>query len=157
MSTVCSCPCGKTKVSFSGEPLLQVLCHCKICQAVYGAPYADFVMLRAQQVHRPVDPGIAFARHRLPPAVNRGLCPDCGKPVVGFMPLLPLLGLSFVPTTNLPPDAKRPPPALHAFYDRRVEDVNDSLPKRSGYWASQWAVSRRFMSALLFRRAAQGR
>jgi hypothetical protein len=149
VKTVCSCPCGETRTSFMGEPLLRVLCHCKICQEVYGAPFADFVMLRSQQITKPVEPGIRFAKHRAPPAVNRGVCPSCHKPVVAFMPLAPCLGLAFVPTANLPSEAMALEPALHSFYDRRIEDVHDSLPKVCGYWASQWAVTRRFLSALL--------
>lgn len=151
MHTVCSCPCGETKISFSGEPLVRVLCHCKICQAVYDAPYADFVIMRSQQIAKPVDPAIQFRKHRSPPAVNRGVCPSCNKPVVAFMPLAPFFGMSFVPTANLPAGAKQLEPALRTFYDRRLEDANDSLPKVSGYWSSQWAVTRRFLAALMSR------
>lgn len=149
MQTVSSCPCGATQTSFSGKPLLRVLCHCRICQQVYGAPFADFVLMRTQQISKPLSSSIHFAKHRSPPAVNRGVCPSCHKPVVAFMPLAPFFGLAFVPTANLPAEAVVMEPALHSFYDRRVEDVNDSLPKVSGYWASQWAVTRRFLSALL--------
>lgn len=29
--------------------------------------------------------------------------------------------------------------AAYTFYDKRVADVDDALPKYEGYWASQWA------------------
>lgn len=149
METICGCTCGETKISFSGEPLLRVLCHCRICQEVYGAPFSDFVMLRSQQIIKPIDSSIAFAKHRTPPALSRGVCPSCLKPVVAFMPLAPFFGLAFIPTANLPSEAVTLEPAIHSFYDRRVKDIEDSLPKVSGYWASQWAVTRRFLSALM--------
>lgn len=148
MQTASSCPCGETQTSFAGEPLLRVLCHCKICQQVYGAPFSDFVLMRSQQITKPISSNIRFTKHLSPPALNRGVCLSCHKPVLAFMPLAPFFGLAFVPTANLPAEAMVLEPALHAFYDRRVQDVNDSLPKVPGYWASQWAVTRRFLSVL---------
>ena len=148
MRTVCSCPCGETKISFSGDPLLRVHCHCRICQAVYDAPFADFVIMRSQQITKPLDPAIQFRKHRSPPAVNRGVCRSCNRPVVAFLPLAPFFGMSFVPTANLPAGARSLEPCMRTFYDRRIEDVHDSLPKVRGYWASQWAVSRRFLPGL---------
>ena len=65
------------------------------------------------------------------------------------LPLAPMFGLAFVPAANYPEPSTLPAPALHSFYDRRVGDVDDALLKVSGYWASQWAVSSRFMRSLV--------
>jgi len=153
VQSVCSCPCGHTQITIMGEPLLRVLCHCKICQEVYGAAFADFVMLRLSQITQPLEPGIRFARHRAPPNVNRGICASCLNPVIALMTAVPFFGLACIPTINLPTNAKVLEPALHSFYDRRVKDVHDELPKYCGYGPSQWAVMRRFISAWLFQGA----
>ncbi len=128
--------------------MLRFLCHCRICQSVYGKPYADIVAVRSTQVEKPLAPSIRFGKHRAPPAVSRGVCTACNAPVVGFLPLVPGFGLAFVPAANFPQSALLPAPQLHTFYHRRVADVADALPKVSGYWHSQWAVTRRFLAGL---------
>ncbi|HKN26598.1 MAG TPA: hypothetical protein VJY34_01435, partial [Roseiarcus sp.] len=59
-----------------------------------------------------------------------------------FMALGPLKMLAFVPSQNFERPSELPEPSLHIFYHRRVADATDSLPKVSGYWASEMAVSR---------------
>ncbi|ULQ45575.1 GFA family protein [Flagellatimonas centrodinii] len=152
MTTICTCPCGSERVEITGAPVMRFICHCRICQQVYGQPFADIVAVRSSQVVKRLSPNLRFGKHRPPPAVNRGVCAACNKPVVAFLPLAPMLGLAFVPAANFPGSAALPAPALHSFYDRRVGDVDDALPKVSGYWASQWAVSSRFMRSLVGRR-----
>jgi hypothetical protein len=68
--------------------------------------------------------------------------------VIGFLRLAPFLQLAFVPTTNFADPAALPPPGAHIFYHRRVDDVNDSLPKISGYWPSELAVTRAVMGSV---------
>ena len=62
MPTQCSCPCGGSRFVYSGALLLRVCCHCRICQQIYKAPYADFVIVRSRQVYRPLVPSIQFAK-----------------------------------------------------------------------------------------------
>jgi len=149
LETTCSCTCGEKAVLVKGSPVIRFICHCKICQKVYRKPFADIVAVRSSQIVKPIDSGIYFAKHRSPPAVNRGVCISCHNPVVAFLPLAPFFGLAFIPAFNFPEEAELPKPLLHSFYDRRVEDVDDDLPKFDGYWLSQWAVSSRFISAML--------
>jgi hypothetical protein len=66
--------------------------------------------------------------------------------VLGFMRLAPFLRLLFVPTRNLKPNVGVPEASLHIFYHRRVDAVTDSLPKVSGYWRSELAVTRLILS-----------
>ncbi|MBA6232866.1 MULTISPECIES: GFA family protein [unclassified Colwellia] len=149
MQTSCSCPCEESEVIVKNHPVIRFICHCKICQEVYRKPFADIVAVRSNQVIKPINPTIRFAKHRFPPAVNRGFCPSCNSPVVAFLPLAPAFGLSFIPAENFSKDYELPKPVLHSFYDRRVDDVDDNLPKFNGYWPSQWAVSSRFVSTIL--------
>ena len=71
-----------------------------------------------------------------------GLRAACGAPVVGFMALGPLKMFAFVRSQNFERPSELPEPSLHIFYHRRVADATDAVPKVSGYWASEMAVSR---------------
>ena len=62
--------------------------------------------------------------------------------MVGFLRLAPFLQLAFVPSKNFSGLAALPLPSAHIFYHRRVNDVHDSLLKISGYWPSEFAVSK---------------
>jgi hypothetical protein len=64
------------------------------------------------------------------------------------------LALAFVPTQNFPQPAELPAPDRHIFYDRRVADIADSVPKLSGYWVSEAYVTRSILAALFGRKRA---
>lgn len=132
------------------------MCHCTICQAVYKRPYADVVALWASDVSLPEGHGIAFRKYRLPPALNRGTCRSCGAPVVGFLTLAPFLRLAFIPSRNFPASTDFPKPGLHLFYNRRIADVADDLPKYSGYLRSEWAATRYILATLMRGEARHG-
>ena len=89
----------------------------------------------------PDNNAVTFRHYRPPPALNRGTCPACAAPVVAFMALAPLKVLAFVRSQNFERPSELPEPSLHIFYHRRVADATDALPKVSGYWASETAVS----------------
>lgn len=138
----CACRCGQSTLRAHGAPALRFFCHCQICQSVYKQPYADVTALWAGAISLPDDHSIQFKRYRRPPALRRGTCPSCSAPVVGFLRLAPFVQLAFVPSGNFSVPAALPLPSVHVFYHRRVADVHDSLPKVSGYWPSEFAVTR---------------
>ena len=142
MQQACSCRCGASRFMVSGEPIGRFFCHCTICQAFNSRPFADVAAFFARAVTMPQDSAVAFRRYRPPPAVDRGSCPTCGGPVVAFMALGPLKFFAFVPSQNFERPSELPESSLHIFYDRRVAEVTDTLPKVSGYWSSETAVSR---------------
>jgi hypothetical protein len=49
---------------------------------------------------------------------------------------------------------RRRRPDRHIFYHRRVAEIADSIPKLSGYWASQAYVTRSILADLFGRRRA---
>jgi hypothetical protein len=75
----------------------------------------------------------------------------CGNPVASFLGPAPM-ALAFVPSQNFPQPSELPAPDGHIFYDRRVADVADSIPKVSGYWASEARVTRSILAALFGRK-----
>jgi hypothetical protein len=138
----CACPCGQSTFVVNGTPALRLLCHCQVCQAVYKQPYADVTAFWAGAISLPEDHSIQFRRYRAPPALRRGTCRSCGAPVVGFLRLAPFVQLAFVPSRNFPVPAALPMASAHIFYHRRIADEHDSLPKISGYWRSELAVTK---------------
>lgn len=138
----CSCPCQDARFSVNGRALARFICHCRICQTLYKAPFADVTAFWGGAVAIAASDKVRFKRYRLPPALRRGTCVSCGAPVFGYLTIAPFVRLAFVPTRNLKGATDLPAPAIHIFYHRRVADVQDSLPKVSGYWRSELAVSR---------------
>jgi hypothetical protein len=64
------------------------------------------------------------------------------------------LALAFVPSQNFRRPGELPPPDRHIFYDRRVADIFDNIPKISGYWASEVHVTQSILAGLLARTRA---
>ena len=77
----------------------------------------------------------------------------CGNPVLSLLGRVPM-ALAFVPSQNFPRPAELPAPGRHIFYDRRVADVADSVPKLDGYWASEAHVTRSILAGLFGRTRA---
>ncbi|WP_338549068.1 GFA family protein [Roseovarius phycicola] len=139
-------------MSVDREPRHRLYCHCSVCQRVYGQPYADVTILPAAAVSVPENTRITFDRYKSPPAIRRGMCPDCKTPVVGFMTYGPGLRLAYIPATAFktnPPETK---PMVHLFYKTRQADVEDRLPKIAGTIASFIAGTPLVLGALFSRR-----
>lgn len=145
----CACQCGRTTFTVSGRPLARLYCHCQICQALYRQPRADVTVWWRGSVELADDQRVQFKRYRLPPAINRGTCPSCGMPVVGFLRLAPFVQLAFVAAMNFPRRAALPRPSAHIFYHRRVKDVRDRLPKIGGYWPSELYATRLVLTGMV--------
>jgi hypothetical protein len=65
--------------------------------------------------------------------------------------LAPFVQLAFVPSRNFTDRTALPAPSTHIFYHRRISDVNDALPKISGYWPSECAVTRMVLRSIIHR------
>lgn len=142
------CQCGAIELTVTGAALMRGICHCTICQAFNEAPYADITLFRARDVQVNAPERVRFDTYRPPPAVQRGKCADCEQPAIEYLDLPGLPKLAIVPSANLPELPGLPDPSLHIFYHRRTADVDDGLPRFSGYWRSQLAFSWRVMAAL---------
>ncbi len=145
----CQCSCGVAQYNVHGEPMLRGFCHCTICQEFNQASYADMTIFRAKDVIMPKEGTVEFATYRSPPAVQRGKCKTCGNPAVEFVRIPSLPKIIIVPSKNILDKAFIPEPSLHMFYNSRVADVDDNLPKYSGYWSSQVAFVHRLIASLL--------
>ena len=151
-SVSCACACGATTFAASGEPLFRLICHCSICQRFNDAAFADVAVFRAKDVEPPADGSVRFERMRPPPNVQRGSCASCGAPAIELFrsPLMPKL--TMVPVQNVGAIETLPEPRAHIFYETRVSDATDNLPKYEGYWRSQLLFGRLLMKSLAGRR-----
>ena len=144
----CACPCGATSYTAVGEPLFRLICHCTICQRHTNEAFADVAVFRAKDVGAPPEGSVNYETLRPPPNVQRGTCSSCGAPAIEQFraPLFPKL--TMVPVKNVADKEMLPEPWAHIFYDKRVCDADDELPKYQGYWSSQLLFMRQLMKAL---------
>ena len=145
-----SCGCGQSKFEVNGAPIGRFICHCTICQNLYKKPYADVVMFWGGAITLPEYQPFTFQKYRPPPVLRRSTCNACGAPVIGFLRLAPLVRLAFSQVANFADPGVLPRPSVHIFYHSRIQDVDDELPKVSGYWPSEIAVTK-----LLFTRSVK--
>ena len=153
LSQVCACPCGASRFAVAGHAVTRLLCHCIICQSVYRQPHADVTAFWAGAVTLPANHKIQFKKYRSPPALRRGTCRACGAPVISYLRLAPFVQLAFVPSRNFSKPSALPAPSAHIFYHRRVADAVDDLPKISGYWRSEMAVTKLVMKSMFYSNA----
>jgi hypothetical protein len=139
------CACGHVHFDIRARPRFRARCHCTICQRFNQAPFGDIVVFRAGDVDLPPAGTVEYAAYRPPPNVQRGVCSSCAQPVLERFesPLFPKL--RFVPAALIDP-AELPKVSFDVFYERRVADIDDGLPKYTGYLRSQLA----FMKQVLF-------
>lgn len=147
----CQCECGATQFKALGEPLFRAYCHCTICQEFNNSDFADITIFRGRDIELADDQPVQFNTYRRPPNVQRGKCGVCDKPAIEFMHLPLMPSFVFVPTDNIKNENLIPAPALHMFYNRRVQDAQDDLPKYEGYWPSQLGTTRHLFRALMKR------
>lgn len=137
----CSCPCGKSTFQVLKTPTFRFFCHCSICQRLYKQAFADVTILSQSDIILPPDHGIHFQKYRSIVGIDRGTCVECNKPVLALAGS-GAKGLAFVSAANYSNIDVLPVPKMHVFYDRRVSDISDDLPKYKGYIRSQLAVIR---------------
>ncbi|MFW2077549.1 GFA family protein [Acinetobacter sp. ULE_I010] len=140
-----SCSCGQSKFIIHGKLLTRFICHCQICQKIYKDNSADILVFSKNSITLMNYTTIQFKKHRLPPAVNRGVCLNCLQPVVGFMSLIPFVNIAFVPAMHLKQTNIVLKPSAHVFYHRRIQDSYDDFPKLSGYLRSQLFLSKQIL------------
>jgi hypothetical protein len=124
------CPCGDIGIELSGEPVVQLYCHCDDCQRAHGAACAPVAIYRAGDVN------VVRGEPREWRLVStpRHFCPNCGTRLF----VLGSESLCAVNAYLLPPGAFRP--ALHIYCKFAPLPVADGLPHYAGVPA-RWGGS----------------
>ena len=145
----CRCACGNAEFSVNSRPLFRVICHCTICQCFNNADFADVLVFSASEVEQPVAETVRFDTYRPPPNVQRGKCTKCDAPAIESFETRLAPSLIMVPAEMFPLSTALPAPVAHIFYEKRVSDVQDELPKYKGYVRSQLAFGKHLIAAKL--------
>ena len=140
------CNCGKAGVTLSAMPSTRFRCHCTICQKVYGSGFSDVVVFRRGQV-KPSDPSqIKWTHSKKITPLARGLCIHCNEPVLAYFYGI----LAFMPARLLP-EISLPEVSRDIYYETRISDVLDEVPKSSGLIAAYAGLSIPFLKVMLNR------
>lgn len=145
----CRCECGAVKFAATREPLFRMMCHCSICQDFNNAAFSDFVVYRRSAILEPAARLIEFETYRAPPNIDRGKCRRCGVATIEIFdkPLLPALVM--IPKARFAHGTALPKPVGHIFYESRVDNAEDVLPKHIGYLASQFSIAKQLLPAMM--------
>lgn len=116
------CYCGATTVTVNGGPMASGYCHCDDCKRFHGAPFMGWSVWMADAVEIEGEVNKSTVVDHL----NRITCASCGGKVAGH---LPGAGMTVVFPTILKDSGLEFKPQLHQFYDERLMDIDDALPK----------------------------
>jgi hypothetical protein len=139
-----SCNCGTFSFETTKAPVARFVCHCLFCQDFTGEAFSDVSVLMAPHIAIKGTGELTHKTYRPPPHLNRARCGRCGKPAMETMGS-GSTQLVFVPSKSFVKQPLLPPVRLHVFYNRRVADAADELPKYSRYWPSQFAIMKTIM------------
>ncbi len=133
-----SCQCRAVRYHVCADPADAKICHCRTCQKTHGAPmqWAAIFHKRDVRITQGIE-RIAFYNtaldraERILPCKLR--CAGCGTPIAdegrNMWLAFPTL-FDFGAPPEVPESIK---PTCHIFYDMRVMDMDDGLPKWSAH------------------------
>jgi len=134
-----SCHCGSVvvRVLAGSSPQARSICHCQTCRSLSGAPFLANLVLPAHAVDIcGADGGEAnLVTCKTSKHVTRKRCASCFSPVVASLgPKRIVVPMAMFSPGQLPADWA---PEHHLYYDQRVLDVNDDLPKFSTHFGGK--------------------
>lgn len=133
-----ACFCGAVKYEVNADPVDAKICHCLACQKLHGAPmqwaaifYKHNVRVTAGLNHMVFFNSEQGGHERILPC--KISCGRCGTPIADegrrMWLAFPTL-FDFGHGVQVPESFK---PTCHIFYNSRVVDLQDDLPKWSGH------------------------
>ncbi|CAG8961415.1 hypothetical protein HYFRA_00013363 [Hymenoscyphus fraxineus] len=131
------CHCGRVKYQLGREkPLRSKYCHCTTCQVLHGAPFQWAAIFHKEDInfthgHHDLgwyESGEKTTRHKLPCKVS---CAYCRAPIMDEGRNMILLFPSLIEFKG---EREREMFGVdcHMFYEQRLLDIPDGLPKWSG-------------------------
>ena len=127
-----NCTCGKVEISMQGTPKVRGFCHCEDCRELLNVPYHSVNAWEQDKVT--TKKGGEYIREFKHPnlKMKKYYCSECGDIIYNsnamdwrvFSQLI--IGKYY--GGNLPKELHS---ESHFFYDRRIIDVDDDLPKHS--------------------------
>lgn len=117
------CACGAVELEISGDPVVQVYCHCTSCRSWLSAPIHAASLWPTPNV-KIVKGADQVAIYKRTENSHRQFCTSCGAavlirhPSIGMtdVPAGSIVGFTYVPT-------------IHVHYGEKVMAMRDGLPK----------------------------
>ena len=131
------CNCGAIELEAHGEPIISIFCHCQNCRELRDVDVSDVVVWKFEDLtfktgehELRTEKGKGDAAH-----MEKHSCPSCGM-VVYNTNRFGSVGISreLIKNANGGKLREELQPTAHIFYDDRVKDVADNLPKFKDIW-----------------------
>ncbi len=124
------CDCGSVKLSMTGTPRVHAFCHCEDCRNLLDVPDHSIVAGDGENVG--ISSGAEHTVEYQHPTLEmtRVFCKNCGETLyntnaMGWKLVSQLL-ISKRNNGELPQEFQS---NAHFFYDRRIIDIDDQVPK----------------------------
>ena len=124
------CDCGAIRLEMTGTPRVHAFCHCEDCRALLDVPYHSVTAWDPENVSIVTGESDAVEYKYPTLAMTRVFCRHCGETVyntnaMGWRLVSQLL-IRKCNNGELPEELQSD---AHYFYDRRIVDIDDPLPK----------------------------
>ncbi|KAF9446900.1 hypothetical protein P691DRAFT_803291 [Macrolepiota fuliginosa MF-IS2] len=133
-----SCFCGAISYRVEGGPVFSLYCHCTICQRIHASPFVHVIHYHTGSfnwIH--TDPNALFTKSELDSEWKEWRCLSCLGAIASENPTegrWSLRGAHFHrDAEGMIENWHLIEPTGHMFYNTRMLDVNDGLPKWEGY------------------------
>jgi len=119
------CVCGAVRYEATGQPQLQVLCHCKMCQRASGAAFTGVLFIDASNVTvtKGQTRAVPFS-----PRASRDICDRCAAPLFFRREARPEVRGIYVGSLDDPSSFK---PSMHVCVSSAMPwlDIRDDAPR----------------------------
>lgn len=125
------CDCGAVSLSMSGSPKVHAYCHCEDCRTLLDVPYHSVAAWNADEVTITSGKESTVEYQHPTLTMTRAFCKHCGETVyntnaMGWRLVSQLL-IRKCNKDKLPEELKS---NAHFYYDRRIIDIDDQIPKQ---------------------------
>lgn len=125
------CDCNAVEITMSGDPKVHAFCHCEDCRELLQVPYHSIIAWEPEKVEITRGQENVVEYQHPSKRMTRVFCKQCGDVLyntnaMGWKLISQLMFQKCNPG-KLPAAFQS---NAHFFYDRRIVDVQDSLPKR---------------------------
>ncbi|CAD7703670.1 unnamed protein product [Ostreobium quekettii] len=133
------CFCGKVAFTIEAPCLTAFACHCTNCQRLQGAPYTRYAYFPPGAIKPDTGSEEFAAKFNSSENLARYHCRVCGSPVWGVNSAkgFECMGCPIAALERGPDGRFLGGEGIklngHVFYDSRVADVDDGVPKHAGY------------------------
>lgn len=135
------CECSIGDLDSLPKPQFRLVCHCKTCQAFFGASHNDECSFLLKDCKGLDLSDVEFKSYQTGNSpIKRGKCNKCGKPKYCKIKAGPFPEFLVISTEQLSNRTDLPDPIGHIYYGSRVNDINDGFKKVSGHFISQLVI-----------------